>query len=92
MKKALFLLGAFAAMSLVGCNGKNDCACAIFDFEGNISQASEKYIVDADLNRAGTSLDVIDFDGECIDVVWTDLPDGRWLNMGSDFTLKCKEM
>lgn len=93
MKKTLFVLGAFAAMSLVGCNGKNDCACAILDTEGSVFVASEKYVKDADKNKdVGTSLDVTDFDGECSDVVWEDLQSSKWAGMGSDFALKCKEM
>ncbi len=97
MKKALFLLGAFAAMSLVGCNGKNDCACAILDSDSKIFVCSADYEENANYNiNIGTTLDVIDFDGECIDVVWTDLPtnnDKEWATLNpKDYTLKCKEM
>lgn len=91
MKKVLFVLGAFAAMSLASCSGKQDCACAIVDSEGAIFVCSADYEENANYN-VGTSLDVKDFEGECTDVKWTDLTGSQWGDMGTDFVLKCKEM
>lgn len=87
MKRVLFLLGAFAAMSLVGCNGTKDCACDIYDVDGIVSVSS----TDAGVNG---SLDVLEFDGECTDVTWANLPvtSHAWSEMAVEgYTLKCSE-
>jgi len=87
MKRVLFLLGAFAAMSLVGCNGTKDCACDIYDVDGIVSVSS----TDAGVNG---SLDVLEFDGECTDATWADLSSSAaaWGEMAElGYTLKCSE-
>ncbi len=88
MKKVLFVLGAIAAMSLVACNGTKDCACDLIHNDGTLPT-----IRSTDDNVNGT-LDVLEFDGECTDVTWTDLPtsDKNWPELASmGYTLKCAE-
>ena len=88
MKKVLFVLGAFAAMSLVACSGKSDCACDILDETGNV------YVHSTDENVNGT-LDVLDFDGDCKDVKWSNLPTDNnkdWASLEAlNYTLKCDD-
>jgi hypothetical protein len=87
MKKVLFVLGAIGAMSLVACNGTKDCACDIYDADGLV------WVTSTEAGVNGT-LDVLEFDGECEDATWKDLPtdnDKHWAELATDFTLKCKE-
>lgn len=88
MKKVLFVLGAFAAMSLVGCNSEKDCACDIYNVDGIVEIRSTDDGVDS-------SLDVLEFDGECKDVNWSDLPASThgWAVMAEfGYSLKCEEI
>lgn len=88
MKKVLFVLGAFAAMSLVACSGKTDCAC---DLVNTVDPSTYPTISHTEAN--GT-LDVLEFDGECTDIVWSDLPSSsaNWASMAVDgYVLKCAE-
>lgn len=88
MKKVLFVLGAFAAMSLVACSGKTDCACDLVNSTGELPTI---HSTDADVN--GT-LDVLEFDGDCKDVKWTDLKTSSkdWPSLAAlGYTLTCAE-
>lgn len=89
MKKVLFVLGAFAAMSLVACSGKTDCACDLVDSTGQLPTI---HSTDTDVN--GT-LDVLEFDGDCKDVKWSNLPKDNnkdWASLETlGYTLKCAE-
>lgn len=80
MKKVLFVLGAFAAISLTACSGKVDCACDI--------------LIDNESQLEGVLLDASEFDGDCKDVKWADLDNAAWHNGATTFpsaVLKCTE-
>ena len=87
MKKVLFLLGAFAAMSLVACSGKTDCACDL------VNNGVDPDYLNVSHTEANGSLDVLEFDGDCKDVKWSDLPSSsaNWASMSAFYTLKCAE-
>lgn len=86
MKKVLFVLGAFAAMSFVACSGKTDCACDLVSSDPSIYP-------NVSHTEANGSLDVLEFDGDCKDVKWTDLPSSsaNWASLAEFYTLKCAE-
>lgn len=83
MKKALFLLGAVAAMGFVACNPTSDCDCTVTTDAG----ASSDEIVVASITE---------FDGECSEItssteglVW----DPIWADFAGDETviMNCEE-
>lgn len=85
MKKVLFVLVGVAAMSIVACNPKNDCACDILDAETN-----EVLLANATAQPAG-SLDMLEYDGECADITWNEYT-GIWKTMQAANTkIKCVE-
>ncbi|MFA7081912.1 MAG: hypothetical protein WC135_04790 [Bacteroidales bacterium] len=99
MKRVLFVLGAFAAMSLVGCDGKQDCACGLVERgTGQTIVASPDYLDSAVANEGVLegSLNIMEFDGECTDATWTDLSATGQVWKGAaeigELDLKCKEM
>lgn len=64
MKKILFVLGVVAAFSFAACDSTKDCACDIVN-EGDgtvVERASE----------VGGNLDVLEFDGDCADITWSE--------------------
>lgn len=89
MKKVLFALSLAAAFSFVACNGKSDCACHITD-----KTTGEVFVTNAE---ASGTLDVSDFDGDCKDVAWSDLPSSshNWSSLAGDtattYQLVCQD-
>lgn len=90
MKKVLFALSLVAAFSFVACNGKSDCVCNITD-----KTTGEVYMHHNDEDVNGT-LDISDFDGDCKDASWSDLPSSSkdWASLNDSvvsYNLVCKD-
>lgn len=64
MKKVLFVLGVAAAFSFAACDSAKDCACDIVN-EGDGTVVMSASDVDG-------KLDVLEFDGDCADITWSD--------------------
>jgi hypothetical protein len=62
MKKILFVLGVFAVLSFTACNATSDCECVV-DMYG-----------DGAGRIIPMELEVRNFEGDCDDVDWNDLP------------------
>lgn len=64
MKKVLFVLGIAAAFSFAACDSAKDCACDIVN-EGDGTVVERASAVEG-------NLDVLEFDGDCADITWSD--------------------
>ena len=82
MKKALFLLGAVAAMGFVACNPTSDCDCTLTNDMGVQSEV--------------VVASITEFDGECSEItssteglVWDEI----WADYAGDETIimNCEE-
>ena len=86
MKKVLFALSLVAAFSFVACNGTSDCACTIKMSDGTTVKPGD--------DGVGESLYINDFDGDCKDANWSDLPSSShdWASVAdSGTTLSCED-
>lgn len=64
MKKILFVLAIAASFSFAACNSTKDCACDIVnETDGTVVMRA------SDVNG---QLDVLQFDGNCEDITWSD--------------------
>lgn len=82
MKKALFLLGAVAAMGFVACNSTSDCDCTLTN--------------DMGVQSGVVVASITEFDGECSEItssteglVWDEI----WADFAGDETviMNCEE-
>lgn len=84
MKKVLFALSLFAAFTFAACDDTSDCVCNIKDSNGTILVNHSE--------ATNGSLDIKDFDGDCKDAAWSDLPDTTWTSMeATGVKLVCEE-
>jgi hypothetical protein len=87
MKKILLSLGVFAVLSFTACDSDSD-----LDSDLNLNKKSDCECVVSFMGESSSPIDVLDFEGDCSDIGWNDLP-AQWqiLEEDADFSFECTE-